>query len=155
MKLCLAGIILFFGFAAAHAEEDKTLYVTPKIGYSLFTGVLGLEVQDRHLAFDIGIFPSGGVRYYFRPHGHSWFVGLFGSGIGYDNDETKDGIAYTHYSNIQGGAGVGYRWMWRSRWNLELGATVGYEKQYWTSPDAWRWETSIAFSPLATAGFSF
>jgi hypothetical protein len=140
-------------FCAGSAEQDWS--VTPKIGYSNFTGIFGVEVQRRHWALDVGYFPAGGVRYYFRPQGHSWFAGLYGSGYGYDNDETKDGIAYTHYSRIEGGAGGGYRWRWRGRWNLELGVTAGYVEQRWTSPSAWRTCRGITLSPLATFGVSF
>jgi len=129
--------------------------VTFKAGDSLFTGLLGVEVQRNHLAFDFGLPTSGGIRYYFRPQGHSWFAGLYGSGYGYDHDETKDGIAYTHYSNIGGGVGAGYRWLWRSRWNLELGATAGYEEEYWTNSYVTRWQKSIIIGPNVLVGFSF
>ena len=140
-------------FCAGGASKDW--YVTPKIGYSNFTGIVGLEVQRRHWALDVGYFPSGGVRYYFRPQGHSWFAGLFGSGYGYDHDETKDGIAYTHYSRIESGVGGGYRWLWRERWHLELGITAGYIEERWTNTWAKRTDKGIAINPMATLGVSF
>ncbi len=136
-------------------DGNKRTFVTPKIGYSLFSGILGLEVQRGHFALDIGLPTSGGIRYYFHPSGHSWFTGLYGSGYGLDKDETIDGIKYTHYSRIGGGTGGGYRWLWHSGWALELGATVGYEEEHWTNTFAKRWVKSILFSPLATVGFSF
>jgi hypothetical protein len=137
------------------AGTEKEWYVTPKVGYSGFTGIFGLEVQHHELAFDIGLPTSGGIRYYFRPQGHSWFAGLYGSGTGYDHDETKNGITYTRYSKIEGGVGGGYRWFWHSRWSLELGLTVSYLEEHWTSNFAWRTEKSISFGPILTAGFSF
>ena len=140
-------------FGAGGAEHDWS--VTPKIGYSNFTGIFGMEVQRRHWALDVGVFPAGGVRYYFRPQGHSWFAGLYGAGYGYDHDETKDGIAYTHYSRIEGGAGGGYRWRWRGRWNLELGVTAGYVEEHRTNSWAKRTDQGIAITPLATFGVSF
>ncbi len=133
----------------------KDSLVTPKIGFSPFTGIVGLEVQHKHLALDLGIPLSGGIRYYFRPERHSWFAGLYGMGWGYDHDETKDSVPYTHYALITGGAAGGYRWLWRSRWSLELGLALGYQEQTWTNSTAKRWESSIALWPLAAFGIAF
>ena len=148
-------VLLPWATASAQAETDHPFYFTPKGGISAFTGIMGFEAQFRHLAFDIGIPLSGGIRYYVRPNQHSWFAGLYGQGFGYDHDETKDGVAYTHFSTIGGGAGGGYRWFWRQRWSLELGLTVGYFEDQWTSRSAWRTEKGIRLIPVATAGFSF
>ena len=159
MKRIRLFVLILCGFECVNtafaARTDQTWYVTPKIGYSLFTGILGLEVQRDHWAFDAGYFPSGGVRFYFKPQGHSWFTGVYGSGYGYDDNETIDGIAYTHKSAIQGGAAGGYRWFWRSRWSLELGLAIGYGETRWTNAYVERIEKGIRVNPLLTAGFSF
>jgi hypothetical protein len=141
--------------AALAAEPARDWYVTPKLGISAFTGILGLEVQYKHLAFDVGYPTSGGVRYYFRPERHSWFFGLYGTGLGYNDDNTKDGITYTHYSKIEGGVGGGYRWFWHSRWSLELGLTIGAGNQNWTSNAVERTEHDVFFTPVAAFGVAF
>jgi hypothetical protein len=162
-RIVIASVLLFTGLIGVRPlfAAQKELYITPKFGLSEFTGIAGLEMQYRHLALDIGYPLSGGVRYYFHPVGHSWFLGLFGHGYGFDHDETKDGIAYTHFSTIAGGAGGGYRWLWRSRWKLELGMTVGYAEKHWTNEFVIapaipaRTDHAIQLGPIAAVGISF
>ena len=136
-------------------QPERAWYVTPKAGLSAFTGILGLEVQYKHLALDVGLPGDGGLRYYAHPGGHSWFGGLYSMGFSYDHDETKDGVAYTHYSVIQAGLGGGYRWFWRSRWTLELGITVGAGHQRWRNSTYERTERDIFFLPVAAVGVTF
>src|SRR5262245_51877193 len=95
--------IIFTGLLGATAMADPgptKPTLTPKVGLSNFTGILGFEWQKGPLGLSFGLPYSGGVRYYFRPDGHSWFVGLYGSGGSFEDDETKDGITYTDRSWI-------------------------------------------------------
>ena len=137
------------------SQDAKRIYITPKLGLSHFTGVVGVEGQYSHFGFGVGFPLTGGIRYYTRPLGHSWFAGLFGTGYGYNHDETKDGITYTHYSDLEGGAGVGYRWFWHSRWSLELGFTAGYINEIRTNTFYRRTDTGISIAPVATSGITF
>lgn len=53
-----------------------------RVGVSILTGLLGLEVRASHLAVGVGYLyyyghgVTGGIRYYLRPGASSWFVGL-------------------------------------------------------------------------------
>ena len=149
--------VLIGGASSVHAEQSapKSWWITPKAGFSAFSGIAGLEVQYNHAAFDLGYPLTGSVRYYFRPQRHSWFAGLYGTGWGYDHDETKDGVVYTHFSYIQGGAGAGYRWLWHSRWSVELGLAVGAGQNHWANSSAERTDNAVFISPIAALGVSF
>jgi len=110
--------------ASAMAEE-KDFYITPRFGLSTLTGVigielLGIELQHKHVAFDIGYFPGTevkhfltfGIRYYFNSHRSTAYVGL-GSGIGKEVDEN---VWRSHIGPI-----FGYRWRWKKGWDFNLG----------------------------------
>lgn len=149
--VCLALLV----FCERQGFAENNVSFTPKVGVSAMTGVLGAELRYKHVAWDFGFPLSGGVRYYFRPEKHSWFTGLYGFGYGYDHDETKDNIQYKHHSVIEGGAAGGYRWLWKSRWSLELGLGAGYGEMIWTSPTQKRKDTGIYVMPIAAFGIQF
>lgn len=39
---------------ASAAAEEKDFYMTPRIGFSVLTGFIGIELQNKHFAFDAG-----------------------------------------------------------------------------------------------------
>ncbi|MFC1573252.1 hypothetical protein ACFL6M_06605, partial [Candidatus Eisenbacteria bacterium] len=93
------------GVSTAHEDESvssnggdslqtvaKDFYITPYIGESTLVGNLGLELQHKHMGYNIGIFKNiiaidnslcAGVKYYTRPRRHSWVFGI-GGGIALD-----------------------------------------------------------------------
>ena len=156
MKRLVFMVVVLTMVLAGSARAEKEVYVIPKVGISAFTGVLGLEVQYKHFALDVGFPASGGLRYYARPSRHSWFGGIYGMGFGYDHDETRDGVAYDHASMIQAGVGGGYRWLWRDRWSLELGLAIGNGKERWSNRYGQSTERTATFLwPVAAFGIAF
>ncbi len=163
-RFVLLTVIFLYGLFTPHTAyaeapnppaKERFAYFTPKLGFSPFTGIIGFEEQLGHWGWNLGIPLSGGIRYYFRPKKHSWYAGLYGQGFGYNHDETKDGIAYTHYSLIGGGAGGGYRWFWRERLSLELGIACGYVEEHRTNSFGERTDKGVIILPMASLGFSF
>ena len=55
--------------------RKENWYIGPRIGISPYTGIIGLEIQNRHFALSLGFPTTVGLKYYFKPYGHSWFVG--------------------------------------------------------------------------------
>jgi len=47
---------------ASAAAEEKDFYITPRIGFSSFTGYIGIELQYKHFAFGIGYLYGGTQR---------------------------------------------------------------------------------------------
>ncbi|MGB2763817.1 MAG: hypothetical protein WBC02_10430 [Candidatus Aminicenantaceae bacterium] len=114
-------MLLFIGIVHFSLGEEiypKDFYITPRIGFSTLTGQIGIELQHKHVAFDIGYIRTGpphedskqyltyGIRYYFNPHYRTWY---FGVGGGTDFDELHLGFI------------VGYRWRWGKGWDFCLG----------------------------------
>jgi len=133
LRKCLFFMLLFIGIVHFSLGEEiglkneeninsyrmlKDFYITPRIGFSTLTGQIGVELQYKHVAFDIGYLRTGppdqdiqnfltyGIRYYFNPHYRTWY---FGVGGGTDFDELHLGFI------------VGYRWRWGKGWDFCLG----------------------------------
>ena len=82
--------------------KKKSYYITPYLGGSTLAGNFGIEFQYENYGFNIGLLKSidvvaidnilcGGIRYYFRPHHHSWVIGV-GSGIVLDDLKPDDNL---------------------------------------------------------------
>ena len=100
----------------------KEFYITPRIGFSTFSGLIGIELQYKHFAFNIGDFMGAkvkhcltyGIKYYFKSH-HS--TGYFGLGGGTALDEF---IGENNWRQHIGFI-LGYRWRWGKGWDFNLG----------------------------------
>jgi hypothetical protein len=113
---------------SAEAKE-KDFYITPRGGFSPFTGLIGIELQYKHFAFDIGYATFGythregegiqqflayGIKYYVNPHKRTVYVGV-GSWTeltkGQDPQDETYPITFI----------FGYRWRWKTGWDFNLG----------------------------------
>ena len=125
-RKCLFFMLLFIGIVHFSLGEEiypKDFYITPRFGFSTLTGTIGIELQYKHVAFDIGYGFTAkppheedglqhaltyGIRYYFNPHYRTWYFGL-GGWIRLDKDEIDMGFI------------VGHRWRWGKGWDFCLG----------------------------------
>ena len=120
---------------ASATAEEKDFYVILRFGLSTLTGLVGIELQHKHVAFDIGYAPGSevkhyltfGIKYYFNSHHSTAYIGL-GSGIGKEIDEN---VWRSHLGPI-----FGYRWRWGKGWdfNLGIGFAFGIGKDAPTPP---------------------
>ncbi len=118
---------------ASAAAEEKDFYITPRIGFSTLTGLVGIELQHKHFAFDIGYYFSEepekegeynrfltyGIKYYFKPHRSTAYIGLGGVTALVkiiDEDDGGTGIGFI----------LGYRWRWGKGWDFNLGIGAGF-----------------------------
>ncbi|MBM4148984.1 MAG: hypothetical protein FJ224_08060 [Lentisphaerae bacterium] len=97
----------------------------PRAGLSMYTGMIGLELQIHHLGIGVGalpVGPCGGVKLYFSDKGDSAFLGLSGFVLmGEESDDPRDdGEDATSYMGFI----AGYRWGGRG-WSFSLGAGLG------------------------------
>ena len=116
---------------------NRNYYITPYLGSSTLVGNFGIELQYKNYGYNIGLLKStdiseidnilcGGLRYYFKPHHHSWVVGVVG---GYVLDDLKPddldgdtGIVMVQYIGVL----IGYRWIWWDKLHLNVGAGPNY-----------------------------
>lgn len=107
------------------AKKEKGFYITPRIGLSTMTGFCGIELQNKHVAIDIGYLAgekalhilTSGIKYYFNSHKSSWYIGA-GGGIAMDEYKADK---YDHRTETFIGALIGYRWRWGKGWDFNLG----------------------------------
>lgn len=113
---------------ASVVAKEKDFYITPRIGFSTFTGLVGIELQHKHFAFDIGYYFSEepekegeynhfltyGIKYYFKSHHSTWYFGL-GGGTALDEFIGENNWRQ-HIGFI-----LGYRWRWGKGWDFNLG----------------------------------
>ena len=119
---------------ASAAAKAKDFYITPRIGFSTLTGQIGIELQYKHFAFDIGFLMAGdfspagrffyilsyGIKYYFKPHRSTLYIGL-GSGIGLNKGLDPQDIGKSFI--------IGYRWRWGKGWDFSLGLGAGISRK--------------------------
>ena len=128
---------------------EKDVIFGLRAGVSLMSGLIGVELQMKHVAVVMGGVGSsgwidiyGGLKYYFRRATSSWYVGVGGLYMTGDEEEG--------YGDDIGLSGVvGYRWVWKSGWSLTLGmgaAAIKYEEEddieYFPAPD---WSIGYSF----------
>jgi len=107
---------------ASAAAKEKDFYITPRIGFSTFSGLIGIELQYKHFAFNIGDFTGAnvkhcltyGIKYYFKSHHNTWYFGL-GGGTALDEFIPENNWRQ-HIGFI-----LGYRWRWGKGWDFNLG----------------------------------
>ncbi len=110
--------------------EPENFYIGPRVGYSSYSGIYGMECQFLHLGVSAGSLKRSdidgyavGAKYYLNKYRSTWYLGVcyntwtepFGAG-GPNGEET-----YTGY-----GIGLGYRWRLGSGWDIAVG--LGYGK---------------------------
>ena len=126
----------------------KNFYITPYLGSSTLVGNLGIEFQYNNFGYNIGIYKSivaidnslcGGIRYYFKPHHHSWVLGI-GGGIALDTPKPDEDLCGDWSGEIPDdwvcktgsvidmyiGIVIGYRWIWWDKLILNIGAGPNY-----------------------------
>ncbi len=135
--------------------EQEKWYIGPRVGFSTFTGILGVEIQYVNVALTIGLPECIGIKYYLDFPNHSWFIGAYFSRWDTEDDETKGGITYDKETNTEGGIGVGFRWRWRNGWDLSIGVSGEYGEEELTNSSATRTETSYRIKPCISVGYSF
>ncbi len=106
-------------------RKMRTVYVSPRIGGSMATGLAGLEIQYKHFALSAGAIPhgpAGGVRWYFRQDRSSWFLGVCGLHLERDD-------SYGRWTDVETetmvGLIAGYRWRSLRGWEFTLGSGIG------------------------------
>lgn len=60
---------------AANSPVDGEWGGTPHLGFSPYTGLIGVEIQNSHFGLTLGLPASIGVKYYFDEKGDRFFVG--------------------------------------------------------------------------------
>ena len=120
---------------ASAAAEEKDFYMTPRVGLSTLTGLIGIELQNKHFAFDIvylwGEEPEEerkyyhilmyGIKYYFKPHRSTAYIGLGGwTDLVKIRDEDDWGTTI--------GFILGYRWRFWKHWDFSLGTGPAFSK---------------------------
>ncbi len=131
--------------------SKKGWFITPRVGVSAFSGVVGAEIQKHNIAFDVGMMilkyrvgTYGGLKYYFSSKRCSWFAGLC---MGRATNPEEEG-----YGNLLFGLATGYRWLWSSGWNITLGG--GFALFIVKEADK-KDETMIIPIPEFAIGYSF
>ena len=140
---------------------EKNFYITPRIFSSTFTGNLGIEIQYKHIAFDIGDFTANkadftltsGIKYYFNSHHSTWYIG-FGGGIAIDEFKVDE---YDYRIESFTGFLLGYRWRWKMGWDLNLGVGPLFPKWTYSEKGKNNPDKDHSHPPMfeLTVGFSF
>lgn len=160
LKLIIVFIVLLLGInihsvSADDKEPSDALRIGPYIGFSMFTGMIGAEIQKGHMGVSLGLPGNLGVKYYFDKNGVRWFAGAYAMYTSYDEKETIDNIEYKDYKSKDGGLGLGYKWRWRNHWDLSLNCSIGYRVVEQTGDFAVREEESIVIIPGIIMGYMF
>jgi len=142
--------------ASEASQSMKEWYIGPRIGLSWYTGLLGLELQHRHVALAGGLPGNIGLKYYINPHGHSLF---FGGYFMQFTAETSDLPVYLGSEGetqfTEGGFGGGYRFFWNSGWNVSVSIALSFGKEEERNGPMWRDTYYIGTRPGVAAGYSF
>jgi len=117
--------------------KEKDFYITLYLGESTLVGNFGIEFQYKRIGYNIGVFQDiiaidnslcGGIRYYFKPHHHSWVIGI-GGGIALDEPKPDDWVGEPgSVVDMYIGILIGYRWIWWNKLHLNIGAGPNYIK---------------------------
>ncbi|HEX9758128.1 MAG TPA: hypothetical protein VGB26_10045 [Nitrospiria bacterium] len=130
--------------------EKEEWYIGPRLGYSPFTSIVGLEIQHRHFALSLGFPPKVGFKYYFKPYRHSWFVG---GSFSYYKTDTKDFSG--DKTETEGGGGGGFRWRWGTGWDFSISLSVLYGEEKEKTGSLVKKNNYIGLRPGITVGYSF
>lgn len=160
LKSIIVFIILLLGInihsvSADNIEQADALKIGPYIGFSKFSGVIGLELQKGHMGFSLGLPGNLGLKYYLSENGDRWFVGAYGQYMSFDDKKTIDTIQYKDVNSVEAGLGFGYKWRWKNKINLSASFAIGYEEEERTGDFATRTEKNLWISPGLVLGYLF
>lgn len=132
--------------------EPEAAYIGPKIGVSMYTGLVGLEAQFSHISLCIGGIPNGmtgGLKFYFTEARSSWYLGICGwsQKVDEEDDESDSDDSFI-------GAGIGYRWRSGTGWDFALGSGIGRIQEGFEGEDGESEDRSFPVIDLAF-GYSF
>ncbi|MDH5694751.1 MAG: hypothetical protein OEZ47_16765 [Gammaproteobacteria bacterium] len=144
--LCIGLVVIVFTFpGVSHSQgtedifkvdlnlpKDKDLqYINVVLGASLFTGSLGVEYQRGYGVYAAGYPGFVSFRYFGSVNLDSWFWGLYIGSYDLDAEVDYKNHKYNYVSEKLFGIGVGYRWQWRSGWNVNLNFGIdNYNTKY-------------------------
>ncbi len=143
-------------------RAQRAIHVSPRIGVSTSSGILGLELQLANFAISAGIVPYGfaaGARFYLNPDQNSWFFGGSGLQLELEGEEVKgeanvDKTTYTSFGGM-----VGYRWLSPEGWLLSFGLGLGVvqEEEEYVMNDDQEEAPEDVFGPIGelVVGYAF
>ncbi len=141
--------------SAANSPVDGEWGGTPHLGFSPYTGLLGIEIQNSHFGLTLGMPASIGFKYYFDEKGDRLFLGAHAMRMEFDHDERKDGVLYKENKTTVLGAGLGYKWQWEQGWNITLSLSIVHYDEELKNSATSRTEDSIESFPGLTFGYRF
>lgn len=127
----------------------------PHIGFSLYTGIIGAEIQKGHYGLTLGLPESIGFKFYPDERGYRWFYGLHVLKNHIDEKEVIDNIPYDKTTVVYSGLGFGYRWRWFDHLDLSASLSATYVSEKRTGPYAKRTEKFLGAYPGITIGYTF
>lgn len=158
-QLLVISMIVLWGVGPVSAEDVSMDSPSWRggfhIGYSDFTGIIGVELNKANWAVTLGMPAAIGVKYYLDENGYRWFVGAHAMSYSLEKDQTKDGIRYTDLSSTSGGFGMGYKWRWKNHWDLALSLSLSYDREILKNDYVKRTEEYIMAKPGLTFGYTF
>jgi len=101
---------------------EKGIFFTPKLGASMYSGMVGFGIQFSQLGIDLGhnlgvyagdTYIIGGIKFFFKPYASTFYFG--GCTILYDGG---------HFL----GGGIGYRWRSKSGFEFTIGGGMGQDR---------------------------
>jgi len=153
--LLMVGIMMPQAGFAKNSPVDGEWQGTPHVGFSPYTGLVGLELQNTNFGLTLGWPASIGLKYYFDEKGDRLFLGTHALHLERDNDETKDGVLYTENERTLLGAGVGYKWQSEQGWNLTLSLSIVYDREKLKNGSGATTEEDVISLPGLTFGYRF
>ncbi len=130
----------------------------PQLGFSPYTGIIGGELQYGRFGMTLGMPTTTGFKYYLDESGISWFVGVHGMWFRQeDYDEEKDDITYGEREGYLFGTGFGYKWQFRTHWELSASLSLAYyeEKLSDAEPNDDRIDHYLFVFPGVSFGYTF
>jgi len=134
-------------------QSERIIYVSPKFGFSLFTGIAGIELIIKKISFNFGFllvqneWYGFGIKYYFKPDQDSYYCSV-GRSVGYyeRNKTVKKSF---------NGVTIGKYWKWKNGFNLNFGIGVGVQERISKdSSGEWKEPSSENF-PLIELSFGY
>jgi hypothetical protein len=120
-RIFIAFIIVLLFAAQAFAEETPEVQAPaekppvasewragPHIGFSPYTGIIGVEIQKGHYGVTLGLPECIGFKYYPDERGYRWFYGVHAMHFSTDENGTEGFFPYNKITDTM--AGAGFEW---------------------------------------------